>query len=66
MSEQILKKIEVRKKVKLSDSTIYRLINKGQFPPPIKLSERSSGWLSSEIDAWLEMRIKASRSDMAD
>ena len=42
-------------------STIYRLISQGDFPRQIKLSERSSGWLQSEVDQWLQERIEASR-----
>ena len=40
----------------LSRSTIYRLIGAGQFPPCIKLTERSSAWCTNEIDSWIEAR----------
>ena len=46
-----------------SSATIYRLINKGEFPRQIKLSERSSGWLLEDIYAWLEQRIKKTYGD---
>lgn len=61
VSEQILKLLEVKKATGLSGSTIYRLISQGNFPKQIKLSERSSGWLKSEVEQWLDDRIKASR-----
>lgn len=61
MSEQILKLLEVKNTVGLSGSSIYRLVHLGTFPPPIKLSERSSGWLQSEINQWLKDRIAESR-----
>ena len=48
----------------LSGSTIYRLISQGDFPKQIKLSERSSGWLQSEVEQWLQERIDASRDDV--
>jgi len=63
LSQQILKLIEVKKTTGLSGSTIYRLISQGDFPKQIKLSERSSGWLQSEVDQWLNERISASRND---
>ncbi|EEW1631421.1 AlpA family transcriptional regulator [Escherichia coli] len=44
----------------VSDKWIYRLIKDGIFPKPIKLG-RSSRWLQSEVEAWLQARIDASR-----
>lgn len=61
MAQQVLKLVEVKKTTALSGSTIYRLISQGDFPRQIKLSERSSGWLQSEVDQWLQERIEASR-----
>lgn len=61
MTQQILKLPEVKKTTGLSGSSIYRLISKSQFPQQIKLSERSSGWLKSEVDQWIQDRIEASR-----
>lgn len=45
----------------LSRSTIYKLIADGNFPKPISLGRRAVGWLESDIEGWLEDRIKASR-----
>lgn len=45
----------------MTDKWFYRLINEGQFPKPIKLG-RSSRWRKSEVEAWLQQRIVASRS----
>ena len=41
----------------LKSSTIYKLVRNKEFPPPIKLTSRSSGWLSHEVDRWLESRL---------
>lgn len=63
MSQQILKLSEVKRITSLSGSTIYRMASSEQasFPKPIKLGQRSSGWLKSEVDQWLNERIEASR-----
>jgi prophage regulatory protein len=45
-----------------SKSSIYEAVKKKQFPAPVKLSNRSSGWIQSEVSAWAEERVKASRS----
>lgn len=42
----------------LSKATIYREINKGKFPAPYQLTERSVGWLDSDINAWISSRHK--------
>ena len=44
----------------LTDEWFYKLIKDGEFPKPIKLG-RSSRWLQSEVEAWLQERINQSR-----
>ncbi|WP_409160490.1 helix-turn-helix transcriptional regulator [Pectobacterium sp. B2J-2] len=44
----------------LTDKWFYKLIQLGEFPKPIKLG-RSSRWLQSEVEAWLQQRIDQSR-----
>lgn len=43
-----------------SDKWFYKLIQDGFFPKPIKLG-RSSRWLKSEVEAWMQQRISNSR-----
>ncbi|ENA8484032.1 AlpA family phage regulatory protein [Salmonella enterica] len=44
----------------LTDKWYYKLINDGLFPKPVKLG-RSSRWLKSEVENWLQERINQSR-----
>lgn len=44
----------------LTDKWFYKLIKDGDFPKPIKLG-RSSRWMQSEIEAWVQQRIHQSR-----
>jgi prophage regulatory protein len=37
----------------ISKSTLWRMIQKGQFPKPMKLSERLNGWRTEVIESWL-------------
>lgn len=46
--------------LQMTDKWIYKLIKDGSFPKPIKLG-RSSRWLKSEVEAWLQDRIDQSR-----
>ena len=45
----------------LSDKWFYKLIQDGLFPKPIKLG-RSSRWLRSEVEVWVQQRITDSRT----
>ena len=35
-------------------SAIYADIQKGDFPPPVKVGPRASRWRSTDIEAWIE------------
>lgn len=61
-SKRILRMPAVQVRIGLSRSTIYEAINKGEFPPSISLGARAVGWLESDIDAWLESRVLASKT----
>ncbi|MBL1320108.1 MAG: AlpA family transcriptional regulator [Methylophaga sp.] len=65
MASQIRKLLEVKNTTGLSGSSIYRMAKSGTFPKPIKLGVRSSGWIASEVDQWLDDRIAASRNGEA-
>jgi prophage regulatory protein len=62
MSHNILRLPTVIHRTGISRSTIYLMMSKGEFPEAISLGERAVGWIESEIDAWLEERIEASRA----
>lgn len=58
----ILRRKQVEARTGLSRSTIYAHITEGTFPRPINLvGGRAVGWIESEINEWLESRIKHSR-----
>jgi prophage regulatory protein len=60
MSKRLLRRPGVQDKVGLKHSAIYALIKRDQFPTPIKIG-RSSFWVESEIDSWIEQRIQQAR-----
>lgn len=61
MADSIQRLPKVRSRTGLSRSTIYLWISQGLFPKSINLGPRTVGWLESDIDAWLDSRINASR-----
>ena len=48
---------DVRKITNLSRSSIYRFVQDGTFPRPVKLGQRSSAWVESEINQWADDRL---------
>ena len=59
---RILRIKKVNERTGLSRSTLYLLIKAGKFPAPIALGARAVGWLSSDVEAWIESRIAASHT----
>ena len=56
---QLIKLKAVIEKTGMAKSTIYRNIQAGQFPQPIKQSIRSVAWVESEIDQWILDKMEA-------
>jgi prophage regulatory protein len=40
-----------------SRTSLYRLINRGLWTPPVKISTRSSGWPKYEVEALYQARV---------
>jgi len=57
MGRSLMKKAEVVRRTALSESTIRRLVARGQFPKPVQLTDSGSvGWFQDEVDTWIESR----------
>lgn len=52
--ERLLRLAEVKTRVGLGKTMIYRLIQEGKFPAPYKLSSFASRWSDREIVAWID------------
>lgn len=59
MSRRVLRRREVEVRTGLSRSSIYRLMDLGMFPRPVRLSARAVGWDEAAIDEWLSQREAA-------
>ena len=65
---RILRLKQVLEITGLSKSTVYDLLNPksprhdANFPRSIQLTQSSVGWLASEINEWIELRIAKSRA----
>lgn len=45
-------------RVCMSKTSLYRLIEKGEFPKPIPVGRQRIGFLEAEVNAWIDARIK--------
>ena len=62
---KVLKIKQVAAEINVSVPQVYKLVSLGRFPKPIKLGERGSGWLVTEIDAWLKTRVDLRDEEVA-
>lgn len=46
----------------LSRSLIRLMVLQERFPQPISITERTVGWVESEVNDWIESRVKAGRA----
>lgn len=60
-ARHLLRIRDVMARTGLDRSAIYRKARVGEFPKPIKISERSSAWDSEAVDNWIAERIAASK-----
>ncbi|GLV21912.1 hypothetical protein TomMM35A_17660 [Sphingobium sp. TomMM35A] len=52
--DRLIRLEEVKRRVGLGKSMIYRLIQEGRFPPPYKVSPFASRWSDQEVAAWID------------
>jgi prophage regulatory protein len=52
----IYRRKDLQARVNLSLATIYRMIDRGEFPAPIKLGIKAVGWTEETITAWVQGR----------
>ncbi len=52
-TSKLLKSREVCEMLGVSRSTLHRMINKGQFPRPVKPSAGTNRWPSREVEDYM-------------
>lgn len=65
MKTVLLKLKDVLATTGLSRSYVYALAQQGLFPKPVKLTERSSAWVESEVQDWIDTRIAQRDMELA-
>ena len=55
----ILRKRQLAQLLGIGTATLDRMRARGDFPAPIKLSEKAVGWPMATIQAWIDSRATA-------
>ena len=58
MPHKVLRLPAVMDRTGLGSSFIYLLIQRGEFPKPIKIGVRAVAWIEPEGDFWIEERLE--------
>lgn len=59
MTERFINMEEVRRRVALSKTEIYRKMAAGKFPRPVPLGTQKVAFVESEVVAWMDARLRA-------
>ncbi|AZR93232.1 hypothetical protein BBB39_05170 [Bordetella trematum] len=67
MNDQLVYRLgDLVRILSLSKTTIYELIQRQDFPSPVRLTARTVGWRAQEVTAWLEARPNSRNRQPAD
>ena len=58
-SDRFLAKPEVLRIAGFSAATLWREVNAGRFPAPIRISANRKAFLESEVRAWIKDRVES-------
>jgi len=59
MLERHYRRTEVEQITSLARSTIYEMMDRGDFPRPVRLTNKTVAWPESVLKKWLEGREAA-------
>lgn len=59
LGERLLSLKQVREKIGVGTSTIYRWLEARKFPEPLQVTDTMVRWRMSDLDAWIAARAPA-------
>ena len=60
--EKLLRMDAVLRRIACSRSTLYRELESGHFPKPLRLGIRGVAWRASDLDRWIAGRAAESQA----
>ena len=61
MNTKLIKLRAVKDWTGLSRSSIYAMMKNGDFPQSISIGARAIAWADTDVQAWIDSRIQASK-----
>ncbi len=62
---RVIRKRELFKMIPLSDTSVWRMERRGEFPKRFTLGGRAVGWFLDEVNEWLDAKaIKRDENDV--
>ena len=59
MQDRLLRRRQVESITGMSRSSIYRLMQNGEFPRPVRVGPAAVRWKTSDITGWVDTRPTA-------
>lgn len=56
---QFIRPRDVVEMIGVSRTTLWRMVQAGTFPPPVRITERNRGFLLEAVEAWMKARAEA-------
>ncbi|UWQ07920.1 helix-turn-helix transcriptional regulator [Aliiroseovarius crassostreae] len=53
MTQKLLRRPEVEALTGLSRTSIYRMMDEGEFPRPVRVGKRAVAWREADLTEWL-------------
>jgi len=63
-SPSIIRIKTVEARTGLRKTTIYDYVRAGKFPPPVRIGNRATGFIESEVNDWIAKQIERSRASL--
>lgn len=55
---RFIRPTEVLRMIGVSRTTLWRMVQAGAFPPPVRITDRSRGYLLEDVESWMKARAE--------
>lgn len=55
-AERLLRRAQVEQMTGLPRASIYRIMEEGKFPRPVRLTARAVAWRATDVQKWIASR----------